>query len=112
MINGGVSSNGSGLKHASTNGSCTMDDIYFNYCKILLTWPGIPFADTNYDVVCMPKTGYYPPRTDNDTGFILYVTDADKTTTSVNVTVQMSVVSSHIGFSTVSPGISCIAIHD
>jgi hypothetical protein len=112
VINGGISASGSGLKHISTNTSCQTYKYDWNFCKISITWPGTPFADTNYDVVCTPKTGALGNGSSAPQGILLYVADEDKTTTSVNVTVQIGRTNDAGGLVTISPGISCIAIHD
>jgi hypothetical protein len=109
VINGGVSANGSGLKHISSSASCTTYEYDDDYCSVTITWPGTAFADTNYDVVCTPKTGYNASNSE----IFLYVPDADKTTTSATVIIQVgSAGSNNGGRTTLAPGFSCIAIHD
>jgi len=103
-VNGGVSANGSGLKHVSTNATCDTggsSGSYNNTCTISVPWPGTPFADTNYTVTCTPKG-----LTNHQAVPVIYIRDQDKTTTSVSVTVF-----SEQGDGEVA-GLNCIAIHD
>jgi|GEM_PF-4914845 len=108
VINNGVSSNGSGLKHISTNQSCTTGSSSGQgySCSIVITWPGTPFLDANYTVTCTPKA--VSAGSQNWVPYNLTIPDANKTTTTTTV-VFTETANDTAG--TLS-GLNCIAIHD
>jgi hypothetical protein len=106
VINGGVSSNGSGIKHVRTDAACTTGSNIGNNCQIQVYWPGTLFSDTNYTVTCTPKrvsfSGGY------SVGYDLTIPDANKQTGFTTVTISNLSQSTAV---TVT-GLNCIAIHD
>jgi len=111
QVNRGVDSNGSGIKHVSSNASCQTYQYNGNFCPVTINWPGTPFIDTAYDVVCSTKNGAYPDNSNTPSGYVLYVPDSGRTTTSITVNIQVNNTTNGGGLITLAPGISCIAIH-
>lgn len=105
VINGGVSANGSGLKHVSSDVSCTAktsDSQSSNTCQVVIDWPGTAFADTNYTVTCTPKT------VSGGLAWNITIPDSGKTTSSTTVQLVMWGADESVTLS----GLNCIAIHD
>lgn len=106
VINGGVSANGSGLKHVSTNSSCTATSDCSHTdetCGVVISWPGTAFADTNYTVSCTAKN-----VVNHGFSWNIFILDSNKTTTSTTVNLI-----EHGACATVTlQGLNCIAIHD
>lgn len=111
QVNRGVDTNGSGIKHVSSNASCQTYQYNGNYCTVTINWPGTPFIDTAYDVVCSTKNGAYGSNSNTPSGYILYVPDSGRTTTSIDVNIQVDRTTNGGGLITLSPGITCIAMH-
>jgi hypothetical protein len=99
-FNGGISTNGSGLKFASSNASCTAPAI--STCTVTVDWSGTAFADSNYTVTCTAK-GVSPTQSP----WNLVIPDSGKTTTNTTVTF----VNTDSSSGTLN-GLNCIAIHD
>jgi predicted RNA-binding protein with TRAM domain len=110
VINTGVSATGSGIKHVRTNLACSTGSHIGDTCTIPVSWPGTPFADTNYTVTCMPKSvsGNWNSGNDNIVGYTLLIPDANKGPSAVNVVVE----NLQNSFYTTVTGLNCIAIHD
>jgi hypothetical protein len=102
FVNYGVGQ-GTGIKHARTNASCTTGNDQGDTCTITLSWAGTAFADTNYTVVCEPKGG---PGSQNADAYV-YVSDSTKATSSVGVTIKTL-----NSLPATLSGVQCIAIHD
>jgi len=110
---------GQTVKYASTNSGCTTNGENY-YCTIQITWSGTAFSDTNYGVVCTPKSvsAAYGTVVDipgdgtqelDDGAFSLVIPDANKTTTTTTVKV---VSLSNMGTNITVTGLSCIAVHN
>jgi hypothetical protein len=106
-----MSANGSGLKHVSTNASCTTPYMGKSggatSCGLVVMWPGTPFADTNYTVTCTPKA-VIASNGNNYPDFHIFIPDANKTTTSTTILFMAN----NSEQSDTLSGINCIAIHD
>lgn len=103
----GLSNNGNAIKHVSTNTGCTTGSgASSTTCQVSIGWPGLPFSDTNYAVVCNPKAV---------TGSAAYgvtwgVSVPDSQRFTDHVVVTFSNLASY--GPTSSGGFTCIAIHD
>ena len=108
VINGGVSADGSGIKHVRTNTACTPGTSAGNTCTISVDWPGTPFADANYTVTCTPKLVQGETGGETTYGYAIYIPDANKSTTSTSVVVENLTTGASIAVT----GMNCIAMHD
>jgi hypothetical protein len=101
---GGISNQGSAIKHVSTNTGCSTGT--GTVCQVSISWPGQPFSDTNYAVVCNPK-GIGAPSTSPVTWGV-FVPDNQRFADHVVVSLT------NLGSfnNTSAGGFTCIAVHD